>query len=72
VNLIFTVGLIRYISGQGWLPDFTLLGRFARQAGLVNLRQLFVHSCHEWRLPGAAGCVSLKADHFNESRMTRR
>jgi hypothetical protein len=29
------------------IPRF--LSRFARRAGLVHLRQRFVHHCHQWK-----------------------
>jgi hypothetical protein len=51
VNLILVVGFIGRMADQGWLSDFTLLGRFAPRAGFVIVCQAFVRHCH-----AANGC----------------
>src|SRR4051812_40917105 len=54
VNLILIVDLIGHISGQGWLPDFTFLGRFGPYASgdgrFPSGCRLYLGFCHDLTL----------------------
>ncbi len=59
------------VDGLSLVAGFHTSWSLCARAGLVTSRQTFVRRCHGGVCPywgaGAAGCVSMKANHFNDS-----